>query len=190
MKTEELEALGLNEDQIKGVFAINGKDVNSAKAELEKITGERDAYKTRAETAESGLAKFGDHKPEDIETYSAEIQKLNQQIADQKAQYERETAEREFSTSLSDAITKSGGKNAKAIAALMDLKTLRESKNQREDIDKAIEEVKKDNDYLFTSKEPINNPVAKTGGKKSEDSAAKREAARKAMGLPPEEDKK
>ena len=190
MKTEELEALGLNEDQIKSVFAMNGKDVNAAKGELEKITGERDAYKTRAETAESGLAKFGDHKPEDIETYSAEIQKLNQQIADQKAEYEKQNAEREFSNALSDAITKSGGKNAKAIAALMDLEALRGSKNQREDIEKAIEAVKAENDYLFDSDEPIKNPVAKTNGKKSEDSAARRAAARRALGLPDEEDKK
>ena len=63
------------------------------------------------------------------------------------------------------------------------------AKNQREDIEKEIEKVKKENDYLFTSNEPINNPVAKTGGKKPEDSAVKRAAARKAMGLP-EEDKK
>ena len=27
MKTEELTALGLNEDQVKQVFALNGKDV-------------------------------------------------------------------------------------------------------------------------------------------------------------------
>ena len=32
MKTEELTALGLNEDQVKQVFALNGKDVEAAKA--------------------------------------------------------------------------------------------------------------------------------------------------------------
>ena len=35
MKTEELTALGLNEDQVKQVFALNGKDVEAAKAALE-----------------------------------------------------------------------------------------------------------------------------------------------------------
>lgn len=32
MKTEELTALGLTEDQVKQVFALNGKDVEAAKA--------------------------------------------------------------------------------------------------------------------------------------------------------------
>ena len=36
MKTEELTALGLNEDQVKQVFALNGKDVEAAKAAKDK----------------------------------------------------------------------------------------------------------------------------------------------------------
>ena len=32
MKTEELTALGLNEDQVKQVLVLNGKDVEAAKA--------------------------------------------------------------------------------------------------------------------------------------------------------------
>ena len=40
MKTEELTALGLNEDQVKQVFALNGKDVEAAKAAKDKTIAE------------------------------------------------------------------------------------------------------------------------------------------------------
>lgn len=36
MKTEELIALGLSEDQIKGVFALNGTDIEKLKQDIEK----------------------------------------------------------------------------------------------------------------------------------------------------------
>ena len=62
MKTEELTALGLNEDQVKQVFALNGKDVEAAKAAKDKtiadLTAERDGLKTRLDTAETTLKKF------------------------------------------------------------------------------------------------------------------------------------
>ena len=188
MKTEELTAIGLSEEQITKVFELNGKDVNAAK-EAGKASRDEEVKNLTDQltTTKDALKAFDGVDPEAL---NSEIQSLNQKLQEKDQEWAAKLAERDFNDTLSEAITKSGGKNAKAIAALMDLKTLRESKNQREDIDKAIEEVKKDNDYLFTSNEPINNPVAKTGGKKPEDSAAKREAARKAMGLPPEEDKK
>ena len=49
------------------------------------------------------------------------------------------------------------------LKALLDVEKLKASKNQAEDIKSAIENVKKDNDYLFESAEPIKNPVAPTG---------------------------
>ena len=188
MKKEELTAIGLSEEQITKVFEINGKDVNAAKESGARSRDEEvKGLNEQLNTAKEGLKAF---EGVDADALNAEIQRLNQEMAANDNEWKEKLAERDFRDELSGAITKSGGKNAKAIAALMDLKALKASKNQREDIEKAIEAVKKDNDYLFNSQEPINNPVAKTGGKPQEDSAAKRIAARKAMGLPPEEDKK
>ena len=69
--------------------------------------------------------------------------------------------------------------------ALLDLDTLKGSKNQKDDIKTALEEVKKDNDYLFKSSEPIDNPgpTGPTGGGGAGDSSS---ALRAAMGLPEE----
>lgn len=178
MKTEELTAIGLTEDQAKEVFSLYGKEVNPLKDQVQSLTDQLNQTK-------DALKAFDGVDPEAL---NSEIQKLNAQLQENDAKWAAQMAERDFNDALTDAINKSGGRNAKAIAALMNLEELKASKNQREDIEKAIEEVKKENDYLFTSNEPINNPVAKTGGKKPDDSAARRAAARRAMGLP-EEDK-
>ena len=189
MKKEELTAIGLSEEQITKVFEINGKDVNAAKdAGARSRDEEVKGLNEQLSTAREGLKAFEGVDPEAL---NAEIQRLNQEMIAKDNDWKAKLAERDFRDELSGAISKSGGKNAKAIAALMDLDALKASKNQREDIEKAIETVKKENDYLFDSKEPINNPVAKTKGtEKPEDNAARKAAARKALGLPPEEDKK
>ena len=43
MKTEELKALGLNDEQVQRVFAMNGADVNREKQAAETAKAERDA---------------------------------------------------------------------------------------------------------------------------------------------------
>ena len=71
---------------------------------------------------------------------------------------------------LLNAIKESKAKNAKAVRALLDIEAIKASKNQAADISAAIQKVKEENDYLFTSEEPIDNPVF-TG--KSTEGAAK-----------------
>ena len=50
----------------------------------------------------------------------------------------------------------------------IDIESLKGSKNQQADIEKAIQEVKKEADYLFASDEPIKNPIGETGGGQKE----------------------
>lgn len=178
MKTEELTALGLNEDQVKEVFRLHGKEVNPLKDQVTSLTDQLN-------TTKEALKAFDGVDPEAL---NQQIADLNQKLQDNDAAWQRKIAERDFNDMLTDTITKAGGRNAKAIAALMDLQALKESKNQKEDIQNAIENIKSENDYLFVSDEPINNAVAKTNSKNSEgDQSARRSAARKAMGLPEEE---
>ena len=54
-----------------------------------------------------------------------------------------------FDGKIKDAITAAKGKSAKAISALLDMDTLRASKNQDADIKTALEALKKDSGYLF-----------------------------------------
>lgn len=71
-----------------------------------------------------------------------------------------------FDGRIKDAITAAKGRNAKAIAALLDVDALRASKNQETDIRAALEALKKDNGYLFESETPppYSNGTGTNGG--------------------------
>ena len=96
MKTAELTALGISEEVAAKVLAINGKDIENAKAvkdkEIETLTTERDDLKTRLATAEDTLKKFGDKTPEQIQQ---EIQAYDKQAKDAKADYEKKILQRD-----------------------------------------------------------------------------------------------
>ena len=68
----------------------------------------------------------------------------------------------EFNSVLDGAISESGARNSKAVKALLDLENLKTSKNQADDIKKALEQVKSENGYMFGSDEPFQNSVGAT----------------------------
>jgi len=88
MRTEDLQAIGLDEEQIKKVFELNGKDVKAEQKKTEKAEAERDQYKERAEAAEKTLKSFD----------GVDVGKLNKDIADWKAK--AEAAEKDFKDQL------------------------------------------------------------------------------------------
>lgn len=53
--TEELQELGLTEEQVKEVFALHGKDLNALKSDLETATQERDSLKNQLQNTEAQL---------------------------------------------------------------------------------------------------------------------------------------
>lgn len=95
MKTEELTALGLTDEQVKAVFALNGKDISALQqtnADLTKanmsLTAERDNLSVQLNAANDTLGKFGDITPESMQS---EIQKYKTQA---------ENAEKDFKAKL------------------------------------------------------------------------------------------
>lgn len=181
MKRDFLEGLNLEKEVIDQIMAENGKDIEAEKAKLTTAEADRDKFKEQLETATTELEKFKDVKPEELQ---ATIEKLQNDLKAKDDEYAAREAERAFTDSIKEAIKAAGGRNDKAVMAMLDLDALRDSKNQKDDIKAALEEVKKDNDYLFGSNEPIKNPTGPTGGGGSEDKNAA--AIRAAMGLPDE----
>lgn len=185
MKREFLEKLlkdnGVEDSKelIDSIMTENGNDIEAAKKEVSAIEADRDKYKEQLDTATANLEKFKDVKPEELQ---ATIEKLQGDLKAKDDEYTKKEAERAFTDSIKEAVKAAGAKNEKAVMALLDLDVLRESKNQKEDIGTAIEAAKKDNDYMFTSKEPINNPTGPTGGGGGGDSTTA--TLRAVMGLP------
>lgn len=58
MKTEALKALGLTDEQVQRVFAMNGADVNREKQAAETAKAERDAIRTQLDEANTKLKGY------------------------------------------------------------------------------------------------------------------------------------
>ena len=98
-----------------------------------------------------------------------DVTELNKTIDGLKAEnvriekeYKDKEAQRDFDDLIKDAITGAHGKNAKAITALLDVDTLMQSKNQKEDIAAAIKKLTEAEDSKMLFGEP--EPQVKGGG--------------------------
>lgn len=183
MKRSFLEGLNLEKDVIDQIMTENGKDIEAEKTKVTAAESERDKLQEQLNTANEALDKFKDVKPEELNQTIAD---LKQQLKDKDDEYAAKEADRAFKESVSAAIKEVGGKNDKAVMALLNLDELKGSKNQKEDIKTALEGIKKDNDYLFGSDEPIKNP---TGPTQNPNPSNDDSALRAAMGLPSAADK-
>ena len=92
MKTEELTAIGLTEEQATQVLAINGKDIEKHKKQLTTVEGERDAYKAQLDTANATLKKFEGIDPQQIQT---ELQTYKTQAEEAEKKFNREITQRD-----------------------------------------------------------------------------------------------
>ena len=174
---EFLKGLGFDEETINSIMSEHGKLMEGLKSKIEKDTED---IKSQLEEARKSLKSF---EGVDVNNLQAEIAKLNQSLKDKDDEYNAKIAERDFNDLLNGAITAKGGKNIKGIIANLDIETLKASKNQKDDIETALEAFKKDNDYLFSSEEPIKNPVGPTGNQ-SGNGNLDDNALRAIMGLP------
>ena len=175
MKTEDLKAQGLTEEQISFVMAENGKDIGKVKKDLENMTAERDKEKERADTAEETLKGFDGV---DVEGLNKSIADWKKKAEDAEKEYKQKLADRDFNDLVSAEIAKANGLNKKAIMALLDVDTLKASKNQNEDVASAIKALSEaeDSKMLFKAENivtphftSVNKGGNNGGGIKSKD---------------------
>lgn len=182
---EILKEFGLEvPEEKKTEFDKAWKDNYRTKADYDKAVEQRDTIKSQYDTATGELEKFKDIKPEELQ---ATIEKLQTDLKAKDDEYAAKEADRAFADSLKGAIKAAGGRNDKAVMALLDMDALKASKDQSADIKAALEAVKKSDSYLFGADEPFNNPTGPTGGTGGgvDDNVA---AVRAAMGLPTKKD--
>lgn len=159
MKREFLQNLkigdqALTKEIIDAIMAENGNDIEAAKkpfADYETIKGQ---------LTEAGKTIEG-FKAMDVDGIKKAADDWKKKAEDAEKDAAAKIADMEFSGLLSTAITGAKGKNAKAISALLDVDTLKSSKNQEVDIKAALDTLKKDNDYLFESDQ---TPAPYAGG--------------------------
>ena len=137
------------------------------------------------ETKEA-MKKFEGVDPEDLKNQIAD---LNQKLTDKDTEYQTKLADRDFQDNVKGVIAKYKGKNEKAIMALLDVDTLKASKNQNEDLEKAVKALTEadDSKMLFGEAEAQvtgrGNPIGTfTNGGGGDVPTAQ---MRSIMGLPP-----
>lgn len=135
MKTEDLKAQGLTDEQISFVMSENGKDIGKIQKKLDDMTADRDKEKSRADTAEETLKGFDGV---DVEGLNKSIADWKKKAEDAEKDYKQKLADRDFNDLVSAEIEKANGLNKKAIMALLDVDNLKASKNQKDDVASAI----------------------------------------------------
>lgn len=97
MKTEELKAQGLTEEQISYVMAENGKDLKKFQKENDNLTADRDTWKGKAEAAEATLKGF---EGVDLETMQKDLADWKQKAVDAEKNAQAQLYDRDFADAL------------------------------------------------------------------------------------------
>ena len=149
MKREFLQNFeGLTKEAIDAIMAENGRDIEREK---NRYTD----YESIKEQLAAANKTIEDFKGMDIDGVKRAADEWKAKAEQAEKDAAARIADMEFDGDLKDAITASKGRNAKAIRALLDVDALKASKNRAEDIQKALEGLKKESGYLF---EPDQTP--------------------------------
>ena len=150
----------LPKEIVDAIMAENGRDIEAVKDKY----SDYDTVKNQLEEAKTTIADFK-AQGTDLEAVRTKAAEWEQKYNDAITAHKQAMADRDFSDRMTAAISKAHGKNSKAIMALLDVDTLKASKNQEADIQSAIENCQKENDYLFGSDKPAPFAVGTgTGG--------------------------
>ena len=169
MKTEELTALGLTEDQATKVFELHGKEITKLQNSVTTLTTERDGYKTQLDTANTKLNGYDPEWKTKADTA--------QQDADKKINALK------FDYALNDALKAAKAKDVVAVKAHLKTDALKLDGETILGLKEQLENIKTESGFLFESEEkpPVfssKTPGATTGTLTDNDkaNAALREA--------------
>lgn len=122
-------------DENKTAFVKAVNENYKTIAEVEKKDEKIQSLTEKMKISEEALKKF---EGVDADKLNEEIATLKKSLADKDTEYSQKIADRDFNDLVKESIASAKGKNAKAITALLDIDALKASKNQKDDIDKAI----------------------------------------------------
>ena len=154
------------DEQINALLDINSTDIGKAKKE-------RDTYKSQLEAVQEKLKAFDGV---DAAALQEKVRTLTGELETAKISHAKELENIRFNANLEDKVRALNPKNAKLVMALLDVEKLRESKNQDADITAALENVKKENDYLFAVDKPAPRVVAGTSTSQADQADSKAQA--------------
>lgn len=166
----------------------NYKTVTDYDNQAKKLDAANDTIKANDTAMKDLQDKLDGFKDVDVSGLNQMIKNLQTEKENIQKDYDAKIADRDFNDLVKESIAAVNGRNAKAITALLDVETLKTSKNQKEDIAAALKVLAEAEDSKMLFGEPDPKPAG-TGNligkvRKSEPSADDA-SMRAAMGLPP-----
>lgn len=156
MKREDLEKLGITKEQIDSVLDMHHAEMTPVKEDMKKVQDDLKLAREKVTETEGKLKEF---EGLDKEGYEKKIKELNDSLKQKDEEHTKALADRDFGDLLKESIAAAKGKNAKAIMALLDLETLKASKNQKEDVAAAIKALTEAEDSKMLFGELETTPV-------------------------------
>ena len=137
----------------------NYKTMTDYDNQTKKLDAANDTIKANDTAMKDLRTKLDGFKDVDVSGLNQRIKDLETEKTNIQKDYDAKIADRDFNDLVKESIAAVNGKNPKAITALLDVETLKASKNQKEDIATALKALteKEDSKMLFGEPEP--NPV-------------------------------
>ena len=154
MKRKFLEDLGIEKEAIEKIMAENGADIERAK-------GDTEALRTQLNETQEKLKSF---EGVDVAELKGKIADLTNEIATNKADYEKKIADRDFNDLVKGIASEYKARDIKAVMPFLDVEALKSSKNQDKDIRAAFDGIVKEQGYLFESNKKVPYVVSSTPG--------------------------
>lgn len=168
MKTEFLKGLNLSQEVIDKIMAENGKDIAAEQKKTSKAEQDRDSYKELADGLQVQLDnannQIEEFKDLDVDGIKKAADDWKQKAEDAKAEADKKIQSMQFDYALSEALVGAKAKNTKAVKALLNMDGLKFNEGEIIGLDKQLEQLKLENDYLFESDKPAPKIVKGTGG--------------------------
>lgn len=167
----------------------NYKTMTDYDNQTKKLDAANDTIKANDIAMKDLQDKLDGFKDVDVSGLNQTIKTLQTEKENIQKDYDAKIADRDFNDLVKESIAAVNGRNTKAITALLDVETLKASKNQKEDIAAALKALteKEDSKMLFGEPEPkpagTGNLIGRVNG--SGGASTEEAAMRAAMGLPP-----
>lgn len=177
MKTEELRALGLDDDQMREVFKLNSLAIENVRSQYSDLETTKMALETQLEELKgSGVSK------DDYESLVSDRENLALELEKLKDAHEKEMNNLHFNNALDITLKELGAKSLKATKAILNIDSIEFKEGKLEGIEEEVNRVKSEYSYLFFDKnnEAADEPRFSTPGKSKRNSESDPFAKKKA----------
>lgn len=160
MKREDLKTMGLTDENIDAIMKLHGADIESHKAALTALTGERDTYKTQADEATKQIKAFEGLDIEGVKKAAADWEAKAKQIESDSA---AQIAKVQFDYALDRELQQTYKvKDLVAVKAHLKADAIQYADEKFIGLKEQIEPLQASNDFLFESDKPL--PRIVSGG--------------------------